>query len=175
MKKEKTIISYAVWINMIHLILCFGCYFLKKFALFDASGVHVSVFAAELIIWFLGGMIYTLDAGKNDSKGGIKFALLSVLPILFVTLLGAVIAYSGQEAPADWFGFFFVGSAINFWHTPAVLLSKFITENGYLLYAVNIIILSAVSMLGHFYGASLNKAASRRTRNKKTATNKTSA
>ncbi len=166
-KSEKNIISYAVIVNIIHIVLCLLFYSVRLLGWSQQTVMQLIFFSVEILIWFIAGIMYGLGMKITKIKDGLLFALISLLPILILTGAGAIIGFTSNPEVANWAEFFFLGSAINFWHRPVILLTKFLSNSAYLLFAVNIGILFLVSSFGVNYAISANRMKNKRKKSRK--------
>ena len=174
-KSEKNIISYAVVVNIIHIVVCLLFYGVRLLGLSQQTVVQFIFFSTELLVWFIASIMYGLGMKITKIKDALVYAFISLLPILILTSIGAIIGYTSNPEVANWAEFFFIGSAINFWHRPAILLAKFLSSSAYLLFAVNISVLFIASLLGVNYAISANRMKNKRKKKNKDSIKKAAA
>ncbi len=164
--KEKTLIGYAFIVNAVQIILCFVIYFLRKF---DIAGFIVTqgiLFIAEIGIWFICGAACVLGLNIQKMKNSLLYALIALLPIIIITSVCAILGFTSDADAGSWAKYFFLGSAVNFWHRPAVILSVIIKNSAYLIFAINLAILFCASVIGANYGMILNLSKQRKSKSK---------
>ena len=166
-KSEKNIISYAVVVNIVHVIVCLLFYGVRLLGWSQQTVFQLIFFSIEILVWFIGSIMFGLGMKITKIKDGLIYALISLLPIFILTGIGAIIGFTSNPEAASWIEFFFIGSAINFWHRPAILLAKFLSNSAYLLFAVNIGVLFMVSLLGVNYAISANRMKNKKKKLKK--------
>lgn len=166
-KSEKNIISYAVVVNIVHVIVCLLFYGVRLLGWSQQTVVQLIFFSIEILVWFIASIMFGLGMKITKIKDGLVYASVSLLPIFILTGIGAIIGFSSNPEATSWIEFFFIGSAINFWHRPAILLAKFLSNSAYLLFATNIGILFIVALLGVNYAISANRMKNKRKRVKK--------
>ena len=167
LKKEKNIISYAIVVNIVHIIICLLFYGVRLLGWSQQTVVQFIFFSIEILGWFITSIMFGLGMKITKIKDGLVYASVSLLPIFILTGIGAIIAFTSNPETANWTAFFFIGSAINFWHRPAILLAKFLSSSAYLLFAANIGVLFIVAMLGANYAMSANRMKNKRKKLKK--------
>lgn len=160
-KSEKTLVSYAVVINLIQILLCLFVYILRLFDLTAFAPVQIVLLFLELLAWFICSIMFGLGMNVLKMRDALTYAIVAVLPITVLTAISALLGYL-LDSHGGWAGFFFIGSAVNFWMRPALALSHIINDSGYLLYGIHILILFLLNMIGVNFTISLN-----RSRNKK--------
>jgi len=160
-KSEKTLVSYAVVINLIQILLCLFVYILRLFDLTAFAPVQIVLLFLELLAWFICSIMFGLGMNVLKIRDALTYAIVAVLPITVLTAISALLGYL-LDSHGGWAGFFFIGSAVNFWMRPALALSHIINNSGYLLYGIHILILFLLNMIGVNFTISLN-----RSRNKK--------
>ncbi len=158
--KGKSLIGYAVIVNSLQIALCFIIYFLRKFAVVDFSLTQGFLFVAELLIWLICAGASSLGLGLKKIKHAFLYTVIALLPIMIITAVSAAVGHFGDAEAVNWTEYFFLGSAANFWHKPALILSVIIDDSAYMIFSVNIVILFTASMIGANYGMILNNAKS---------------
>lgn len=162
--KEKTLIGYAFIVNAIHVILCFVIFFLRKFSAVNFIAAQGVLFAAEILIWFICGAAFALGLSVRKMRQGLLYGMTALLPIMIITTACALLGLLGDASVSGWAKYFFLGSAVNFWHRPAVILSLFINDSAYLIFLVNLAILFCASLAGANYGILLNISKQRKSK-----------
>lgn len=164
--KEKSLIGYAFIVNAVQIILCFVIYFLRKF---DIAGFIVTqgiLFITQIGIWFICGAACALGLNIQKMKNSLLYSLIALLPIIIITSVCAVLGFTSDADVGSWEKYFFLGSAVNFWHRPAVILSVIIKNSAYSIFAINLAILFCASVIGANYGMILNLSKQRKSKAK---------
>lgn len=160
-KNEKSLISYAVIINALQIILCLLVYVLHLFNLTAFTSVQIVLVFLELLLWFICSIMFGLGMNVTKIRDAFIYAIVALLPIILLTAVSASIGYF-VKGGAGWAGFFFIGSAVNFWMRPAVVLSHVINNSAYLLYGLHLFILFLISIIGVNFTISLNRSRNRK-------------
>lgn len=160
-KNEKSLISYAVIANALQILLCLLVYVLHLFNLTTFTSVQIVLIFLELLLWFICSIMFGLGMNITKIKDAFVYGIVALLPIILLTAMSAGIGYF-VKGGAGWAGFFFIGSAVNFWMRPAIVLSHVISNSAYLIYAIHLLVLFMICMIGVNFTISLN-----RSRNKK--------
>ncbi len=160
-KNEKSLISYAVVINALQIILCLLVYVLHLFNLTAFTSVQIVLVFLELLLWFICSIMFGLGMNVTKIRDAFIYAIVALLPIILLTAVSASIGYF-VKGGAGWAGFFFIGSAVNFWMRPAVVLSHVINNSAYLLYGLHLFILFLISIIGVNFTISLNRSRNRK-------------
>ncbi len=165
-KKERNLLNYAYTVNVLQLLLCLVVFALRSFGLYSNIYVACAVNAVELVIWFALGLAFAL--GLNVARGGRAFAfpLMAVVPITIVTAATCAVWYFVNKGQPSWGEFFFLASAVNFFHKPAMFAASFFNTNAYFIYFGNIALMFLSALFGSLCGLSANRRALRAISNK---------
>lgn len=123
------------------------------------------IFILTLFYWFFIGMRSTKNQRENIRVAGIVTAIISVLPILFFTILSSIFSTTIENADAltRWNTFYLLGGPTLFWHRPFSLVSEILAANnyggnGYLIFYINILFVGLVVYFGSiFFGKSARR------------------
>lgn len=162
MKKEINYVGTALAINVAQLILCFILYIVGSVLNLNNFFLAAIILAVELFIWFVCGTRFAV--GKNDitKQREILFEIIYALsPIIIFTVVTLIISLlSGENT--GWNHFFFMGTPLIFYNRPAMLISKFIAGNAYIVFFINYALLAITMFLGGQFGLVLKKAGEKR-------------
>ena len=161
MKRRKTDVFYALLTNGAHIGVCFLCYLLRVFDLYEKKSFQAGVFILDALIWILCGLVCSLGKNDNKQQNGLLFAFYTLIPITLITSLSAILG-SRADAVLSWSSFFFIGAIVNFWNRPFILISGLIKNDAYLFFFTILIVLFAVISFMYYNGVRLNKAKRRR-------------
>ena len=159
--REKSLTGYLIGINLFHVLLCFGVMMLRKYEFYEALKLKWAALIVTVMLWYVFSYITALGSYMSKRSVAVGFALLSVLPISILTGISFGLGYING---AGWLKFFFIGSSVNYYFRPMAGLLRFLPASAYLYYAVCILAMAVLSMLGAFSGmeASRKKVRSRK-------------
>ena len=160
-QNEKSLMKYAVLVNAIQIVLCLLVYVLRLFDMINFTSVQVVIFFVELLIWFICSITFGLGMNIVKIRDAFTYSIITLLPIFLLCIISASLGFL-TDGGGGWAGFFFIGSAVNFWMRPALALSHIINSSAYLLYGTHMLVLFVLSVVGVNFTISLN-----RSRNKK--------
>jgi hypothetical protein len=164
MRKTKSDVDYALMLNCLHLSVCFLCYGLRKFGLFGYTVVQVSILIIDLLIWFFFGTACALAKNDHSSEGGLRFGFVSLSPVALLTFITFTSNLLIKRGP-KWILFSTLGSSINFYFKPLMLIGSFLRGNVYLIYLINIMLMLIVLIFSYFYGARFNGLKGKKSQN----------
>ena len=161
MKRRKTDVFYALLTNGAHIGVCFLCYLLRVFDLYEKKSFQAGVFILDALVWILCGLVCALGKNDNKQQNGLLFAFYTLIPITLVTAVSALLG-SRAGAVLSWSSFFFIGAIVNFWNRPFIILAGLIKNDAYLLFFSILVVIFAVIAFMYYNGVKLNQAKRRR-------------
>ena len=147
--REKSLTGYLIGINLLHVILCFAVMMLRRHEFYETMKLKWAALILTVMLWYIFSYIAALGSYMSRKGTAVGFALLSVLPIALLTAVSFALSF---VPGGGWLKFFFIGSSVNYYFRPLSGLLRFLPSSAYLYYAVCIVLMAVLSMLGALSG-----------------------
>ncbi len=156
--KKNNLYTVATTLNIMQLILSLCVVGVKMLDVLSDFYVRISILALEVFAWILVGMYLFIKYDIIGGKNAFKTAVLSITPIMILTVISALMGYFGDVSISNWLGFAFLGSALSFYNKTAIILTNFIpVADAYLMFFANYGIIFISAFIGFIFGSGSNK------------------
>lgn len=167
MEKETKYIFNAALVNVIQLVLGIIVYILGLFLNINSLFLGVIFMVVQVLIWIICGFRLAANGNIKNFMFMIGASILAVVPILVFLTAGYSTMYFTKVDTQGWSEFFYFIGPLIFFNKPGILLARFFTANGYLIFIVNILILFVSYIIGEIIGRIINPSKNKKVKVKK--------